>query len=348
MGKKKFTADQIGQFRAFLGLKWSLSRVRDHFKNKGVDVSVQYLSKIRQGKENVIRHKENETRGRKPKLTPDRMRTLTAMTNSVNPPTQRDMAARLNVSPTTVRNGIKKLGRRMVKKPKVHAMTEETIQKRHRRSWPLYQMLKNDRCLKVVTSDEAWVYLRESQGKRDVQYITKSQRRGDAEVNPRANWPVGLMVWIAFSASGFFTPIFVDKGAKINSKYYCHKVMRPFSKELKQRYPDDDYLFHHDSAPAHASKYTRKYLKDNGIRYITPDQWMPSSPDCAPCDYWLWGYLKSKLNKRRIKTIIGLKRAIREEVQKIPPEMIVKALRAWPKRCRMIYYAKGQNIENKK
>lgn len=80
----------------------------------------------------------------------------------------------------------------------------------------------------------------------------------------------------------------------------------------------------------------------------SPDRWMPSSPDCAPCDYWLWGYLKKRLNKRKIQTIEGLKKAIREELKNIPPDMTVKALKAWPKRCRMIYYNKGGHIENLK
>lgn len=72
---------------------------------------------------------------------------------------------------------------------------------------------------------------------------------------------------------------------------------------------------------------------------------MPNSPDADPCDYFLWGYLKSKLNKRNVNTINGLKKAIAQEVGNIPQDMINKALKAWPKRCRKIYYCKGQHIE---
>ena len=73
---------------------------------------------------------------------------------------------------------------------------------------------------------------------------------------------------------------------------------------------------------------------------------MPNSPDAAPLDYFAWGYLKSKLNKRKVTTMQGLKKAISEEVRKIPQDMIDRALRSWSKRCRLIYYARGQNIEN--
>ncbi|GBM65708.1 hypothetical protein AVEN_151271-1 [Araneus ventricosus] len=76
-----------------------------------------------------------------------------------------------------------------------------------------------------------------------------------------------------------------------------------------------------------------------------PQQWMPNSPDAAPCDYFLWGYLKNKLNKRRVSTLRCLQKAIREEVKKIHQEMILKALKSWPKRCKQIYYAEGRHIE---
>lgn len=348
MGKRKFSPEQIGEFRAILRLGWSLLDVQNHFQSQGVQVTQQYLSMIRRGKEKRSRNKENETRGRKPKMTPDRIRTLISMTNNTDPPTQRDMATRLTVSPKTVRNHIKKLKRRKVKKPKVHAMTEDTIKKRYARSWALYRMLRLEKWKKVVTSDEAWIYLRESQGKRSVQYITSEQRRCDAEVDPRVNWPKGVMVWVAFSSSGFFKPIFVEKGAKIDAEYYCNHVIRPFYRELLDRYPTGDFLFHQDSAPAHRAEMTLNYLDLLKIPFITPDQWMPSSPDCAPCDYWLWGYIKKKLNKRRVRTIRGLKKAVREELQNIPPEMMMRALKSWSKRCRMIYYNKGAHIENKK
>ena len=72
---------------------------------------------------------------------------------------------------------------------------------------------------------------------------------------------------------------------------------------------------------------------------------MPNSPDAAPLDYFYWGYLKNRLNKRKVTTISGLKKAIREEVKKVPQNVINKALKSWPRRCRQIYYNKGLHIE---
>ncbi|GBL74687.1 hypothetical protein AVEN_243573-1 [Araneus ventricosus] len=100
-----------------------------------------------------------------------------------------------------------------------------------------------------------------------------------------------------------------------------------------------------DSAPSHASRVTQKFLTNQQVQFLRPQQWMPNSPDSAPCDYFLWRHVKKKLNKRRVSTLRGLQKAIREEVKKIPQEMILRALKSWPKRCRQICYAEGRHIE---
>jgi len=346
MGRKKFTSEQVGQFKAVLDLGWSLSRVQDHFKKSIplVIVSQAYLSRIRSGK--LSRPKSNNKTGRKPKLNSGQVRRLLKQVDNVDPPTLKEMASKYNVSPSTVHRIIKKNSRRLVKKPKVHAMSPDTIDKRAKRSWPLYMRLKKDRWRRVITSDEAWIYLSRQQGKRTIQYLKQEQRRSEAEVQTSEHHPKGLMVWVAFSADHVFKPIFVKAGAKIDSKYYCKKIIKPFFKKYQQVYPEINMLFHQDSATSHVSKYTLPFLDSKGIKYITKEEWMPNSPDAAPCDYFLWGYLKHKILKRKVRTIEGLKRAVRQELLAIPRDMIERALKSWPKRCREIYKNKVGHIEN--
>ena len=69
-------------------------------------------------------------------------------------------------------------------------------------------------------------------------------------------------------------------------------------------------------------------------------------PDASPCDYFLWGYIKHRLNEKKPRTILGLKNAIKEALKNDPQENINRALEAWPKRCRKIYYRNGGFIEN--
>ena len=342
----KFTTEQVGGFKSILDLGWSLRHVQRYFKERNVDVSLGYLSVLRSGKDYHLKSSNSKPRGRKPKLSPNQIRAILKRVDNVDPPTQASLAAQYNVSPSTICRLIKKSNRRKVKKPRVHAMSPDTMEKRYRRSWQLYRLLRKNRWRRVITCDEAWFYLRTSQGKRGIQYLKLSQKRSEAEVQPHQQHPKGVMVWIAFSADGFFKPIFIEEGAKINSLYYCKKVIEPFHKEYKQKYPENQMLLHQDSAPSHVSKFTVPFLKKKQIKFITKDQWMPSSPDCAPCDYWLFGYLKNRVQKRKVKTIAGLKKAIRQEVKNIPIWMVERALRSWPRRCRLVYYNKGGYIEN--
>ncbi|GBM70172.1 hypothetical protein AVEN_11758-1 [Araneus ventricosus] len=151
---------------------------------------------------------------------------------------------------------------------------------------------------------------------------------------------------MGISANVVTKPRFVQPGAKINSEYYIQKILKPFLKDDYCRlYPNGDAVFHQDSAPSHAPRVTQKLITDQEVQFLRPQQWMPNSPDAAPCDYFPWGNLKNKRNKRRFSTLRGLQKTIREEVKKIPQEMISRALKSWSKRCRQIYYAEGRHIE---
>ena len=346
MVKRKFTPEQIGRFKEILDLGWSLRRTRQHFLDAGLGVSVTYLSQIRSGKDRVNRITSKKRPGPQPKLSASQVLSILKRVDNSNPPSERDLASMYNVSQTTINKTIKKYGRRVVKKPQVHAMSDDTIEKRYKRSWNLYRLLRKNRWMKVVTCDEAWFYLKDSRGKTSIQYLRANQKRNQAEVLTRVTHSKGVMVWIAFCADGFFIPIFVTPGAKIDSDYYCSNVIKPFYREYIKRYPDNNLLFHQDSAPAHVSRKTTAFMDSLRLQYITKHQWMPSSPDCSPCDYWLFGYLKNRMKRRKAKTINGLKKVLKDEVKKIPLTMIHNALRSWPRRCRLVYYNKGHNIEN--
>ncbi|KAF2891376.1 hypothetical protein ILUMI_14797 [Ignelater luminosus] len=135
----------------------------------------------------------------------------------------------------------------------------------------------------------------------------KDQKRASAARFERESHPKGVMVSLGISFKGITKPIFVNAGAKINSKYYQQNILTHYEKELGRLYPNNDSVFHQDSAPSHASKSTIKWLKDRNIKFIPPEEWMPSAPDCAPCDYFLWSYLKTCVDGHNHKTIAGLK-----------------------------------------
>lgn len=141
------------------------------------------------------------------KMTAPQMARLRKLVCVANPPTQKAMALQFNCSQKTIRNAIKKLGMRLVKKPKCHAMTEATKEKRRKRSRPLYRRLCNERWRRYVTSDEAWVYLTDAGGQRSVQYISRDSKRSSAEPAVHVEHPTGVMIWVAISTYGVSKPL---------------------------------------------------------------------------------------------------------------------------------------------
>lgn len=51
-------------------------------------------------------------------------------------------------------------------------------------------------------------------------------------------------------------------------------------------------------------------------------QWPARSPDLAPCDFFLWGYLKSLVYTERPKTLAQLKNNIQAAIDNIHIDML--------------------------
>ena len=76
--------------------------------------------------------------------------------------------------------------------------------------------------------------------------------------------------------------------------------------------------------------------------------WSPHSPDLNPCDFWLWGYLKSLVYKPMPSNLAALIERIKSECQKIPSDMIRRSVLSMKKRAGLCVKVSGGAIEGKK
>jgi len=67
------------------------------------------------------------------------------------------------------------------------------------------------------------------------------------------------------------------------------------------------FFIHLDNARAHYAKSAKLWLQDHNITIL---QHPPYSPDLAPCDFWLFGFLKGQLQGRCFGTQESLQEAI--------------------------------------
>lgn len=73
--------------------------------------------------------------------------------------------------------------------------------------------------------------------------------------------------------------------------------------------------------------------------------WPAFSPDLNPCDFFLWGFLKSRAYINRPQTIDDLKTEILASAANIPSDMLGRVMQNFKKRLTAVQTANGRHIE---
>jgi len=66
----------------------------------------------------------------------------------------------------------------------------------------------------------------------------------------------------------------------------------------------------------------------------------------SACDFFLWGYLKSKVYVRKPRTVDDLKVSIREEIATVPQEMLVNVMQKFEERLRTCIRQEGSHLSD--
>ena len=110
--------------------------------------------------------------------------------------------------------------------------------------------------------------------------------------------------------------------------------------------------FQQDGAPPHYARSVREYLDatfpGRVIGRRGTIEWPPRSPDMSPLDYFLWGYVKSKVYATKPANLAELERRITEAIQSIPPEMIQRAVAGFYDRIGHCQLNNGGHIEHER
>ena len=108
--------------------------------------------------------------------------------------------------------------------------------------------------------------------------------------------------------------------------------------------------FQQDGATAHTAKKSMDVLRGLFPAHLISLRgdigWPVRSPDLSPCDYFLWGYVKSEVFKDRPTTIDGLKAAICKTINEIPQEMTQRAMENFRIRLQRCIAVQGGHLED--
>ena len=66
----------------------------------------------------------------------------------------------------------------------------------------------------------------------------------------------------------------------------------------------------------------------------------------SACDFFLWGYLKSKVYVRKPRTVDDMKVSIREETATVPQEMLVNVMQNFEERLRTCVRQEGRHLSD--
>ena len=112
---------------------------------------------------------------------------------------------------------------------------------------------------------------------------------------------VKRMIIVFSDSRGIVHKEFLSPGQTVNHAFY-KEVLERLRKSVQRLRRDsaDDWVLQHDNAPAHTALAIRAFLAKKNIP-VFPHP--PYSPDLAPCDFYLFPKLKSKLKGHHFGTM---------------------------------------------
>ena len=191
----------------------------------------------------------------------------------------------------------------------------------------------------IITGDESWIYHR-GIGSKESNKAWCSSDEGPPTAVRRSQYDEKNMFVIFFRTTGVEYIHMVERGDTISSAYYKKNCLEPLFNNIKQRRPKSGLhaiKMHHDNARPHQTNETREFLQEQGIMVMRHP---PYSPDLAPSDFWLFGYLKRQLGT--YSDLKSLKKAVTKMIHEIPQDEFRKTFNKWIERMKLCITNKGE------
>jgi len=216
-----------------------------------------------------------------------------------------------------------------------HELTSANKADRIRISGNLLRELNTGDSYNIITGDESWFYLNYS---HDGRWARKAQ-----DVQPRARpgiWTQKFMLTIFWGLGGFYLIDVLPHGTSFDSGYACILLDKLAARlrELNSGRGLPGLRFHWDNARPHTSSITRSKLQDLRVRVLSHPSY---SPDIAPSDFFLFGYVKTHLKGSSFDGPETLASRVAEIVKGIPATMLHSVFENWKERLKRVNESDG-------
>jgi inhibitor of nuclear factor kappa-B kinase subunit alpha len=257
----------------------------------------------------------------------------------------RKHAKKLKVADSTARKALKMLGKRSLVRPPAPLLTDRLKELRLERSKKLLSRLRKlPESMVKIFSDKKMFTVDQVYNRRNDRVIV-DEGQSATPVN-KTKHPAGVMMLGIVSSDGKkCPPIFIPSGLKVNTDVYIGLLEQHLVPWLRKNYPEGNYVFQQDGAPAHTSNRTQKWMAENLANFWSKEVWPPSSPDLNPLDYSVWGVLEGKACKTSHPSVDALKVSIVKAWRTLSKEYIVKTCRSFRTRLEKVVDAEGGLFE---
>jgi hypothetical protein len=265
----------------------------------------------------------------------------------------REIERETGISRSSVRRIVKKdLNLKTYKRVIGQNLNDNCRVKRVERCQQLLQRFPNERSVRRIwfTDEKTFTVATPVNSQNDRVY--GAARKADVAtvrlIREREHFSRNVMVSVGVSRMGKTGVIFIEPGAKVNSAYYCERVLgEGLLPDIRAKCGQYRWTLQQDGAPSHTAKNTINYLERENVSLIEPQMWPPNSPDLNPVDYAVWGALQQQVyHNRKFTTVDQLKQTIVEEWNKLSQRFIDRSIDEWRRRLTSVVQQQGGHIEH--
>lgn len=199
-------------------------------------------------------------------------------------------------------------------------------------STKLYEFLTNanrNKLRKVLTQDETWIYFSNPRNSMWINNNDNPPVRVSKKINSKK-----VMISVIWSVTGIKSVTMLGRNQKFNSKFFSDTVLDNLSKNISTK----GYYLHMDNAKPHI---VPQKLKELGIIRL---EHPPYSPDIAPSDFFLFGYLKNMLQGYEFDDEKQLYDKVNELLYSIPKTTLENVYNEWIERLYTVIQSNGNYI----
>lgn len=268
--------------------------------------------------------------------------------------TTKSVANECNISTTTVKKYLKKHKFHPYKIIILHELFEDDADRRIEFCEIMCNRIRNhtNYVKNICFSDECSFSLCGSVNRQNVRYWSDTNPRMIREEHTQ--YPQRVNVWAGILGNHIIGPIFID--GNLTGQLYLNMLQNEITYlidrvvEANPLYFDMPIIFQQDGATPHYFRQVREYLNeiytDRWIGRRGSIEWPARSPDLTPMDFFLWGYLKSKVYETEPLTTDVLKNRIRNECANITPQILRNVRSEFENRLFYCQEVMGEHFEH--